>query len=77
MGLETPKPVIYPPLPPPAVEDPWAWYSNAEGDDNDDVEIEEESERRLCFSFFSFWSFMPKWEKKITIYLAILLFLGL
>jgi hypothetical protein len=24
MGFETPKPVVYPPLPPPAVEDPWA-----------------------------------------------------
>jgi hypothetical protein len=43
MGFETPELVIYPPLPPPAVEDPWAWYGNAEEDDDDD-EIEEESE---------------------------------
>jgi hypothetical protein len=43
MGFKTPKPVVYPPLPPPAVEDPWAWYRNAEEDDDDD-EIEEESE---------------------------------
>jgi hypothetical protein len=26
LGFETPEPVVYPPLPPPAVEDPWAWY---------------------------------------------------
>jgi hypothetical protein len=49
MGFEAPEPVIYPPLPPPAVEDPWAWYRNAGGededeDDDDDDEIEEESE---------------------------------
>jgi hypothetical protein len=31
MGFETPEPVVYPPLPPPAVEDPWAWYRNARG----------------------------------------------
>jgi hypothetical protein len=44
MGFETPEPVVYPPLPPPTVEDPWAWYCNAEGNDNDnDEEIEEES----------------------------------
>jgi hypothetical protein len=41
IGFETPEPVVYPPLPPPVVEDPWAWYNNAEGDDN---EIKEESE---------------------------------
>jgi hypothetical protein len=47
MGFEVPEPVVYPPLPPPTVEDPWAWYRNAEGndeDDDDDDEIEEESE---------------------------------
>jgi hypothetical protein len=51
MGFETPEPIIYPPLPPPAMEDLWAWYCNAggedededEGDDEDD-EIKEESE---------------------------------
>jgi hypothetical protein len=49
MGFETPKPVIYPPLPPLAVEDPWAWYRNTRGEDSeeeeeddDDDEIEEE-----------------------------------
>jgi hypothetical protein len=42
MGFETPEPVVYPPLPPPAVEDPWAWYRNTKEDGNDD-EIEEES----------------------------------
>jgi hypothetical protein len=51
MGFETPEPIIYPPLPPPAVEDPWTWYCNADGndededdDDDDDEDIEEESE---------------------------------
>jgi hypothetical protein len=46
MGFETPEQVIYPPLPSPAVEDPWAWYRNAEGNDDndDDDEVEEESE---------------------------------
>jgi hypothetical protein len=50
MGLVTPEPIVYPPLPPPTVEDPWAWYRNADDDDedddedNDDYEIEEESE---------------------------------
>jgi hypothetical protein len=46
MGFETPEPVVYPPLPPLAVEDPWAWYRNADdnNDDDDDDEIEEESE---------------------------------
>jgi hypothetical protein len=47
MGFETPEPVIYPPLPPPAMEDPWAWYRNTRGkdgeeEDDDDDEIEEE-----------------------------------
>jgi hypothetical protein len=48
MGLETPEPIVYPPLPPPAVEDPWAWYRNADDDGEDedeaDDEIQEESE---------------------------------
>jgi hypothetical protein len=46
MGFETPKPIVYPPLPPPAVEDPWAWYRNTDddGEEDDDDEIEEESE---------------------------------
>jgi hypothetical protein len=51
MDFETPEPVVYPPLPPLAVEDPWAWYRNAGGedkdedeDDDDDNKIEEESE---------------------------------
>jgi hypothetical protein len=38
MGFETPEPVIYPPLPPPAVEDLWAWYRDDEGDDDNDIE---------------------------------------
>jgi hypothetical protein len=44
MGLETTEPFFYPRLPPPVVEDPWAWYHNTErnGDNND--EIKEESE---------------------------------
>jgi hypothetical protein len=50
MGFETPEPVVYPPLPPPAVEDLWAWYRNVGGEDgeeeedgdDDDDEIEEE-----------------------------------
>jgi hypothetical protein len=48
MSFETPEPVIYPPLPPLAVEDLWAWYRNAGGkdgeedEDDDDDEIEEE-----------------------------------
>jgi hypothetical protein len=44
MGFETLKPVAYPPLPPLAVEDPWAWYCNTKEEDDDDNEIEEESE---------------------------------
>jgi hypothetical protein len=42
MGLENPKSVIYPPLPPPAVEDPWAWYRNANDDDEDYDNAEDE-----------------------------------
>jgi hypothetical protein len=45
MGFETPDLVIYPPLPPVAVEDTWAWYHNANGDEDDDVDmIDENSE---------------------------------
>jgi hypothetical protein len=44
MGFETLKPIVYPPLPPPAVKDSWAWYHNINGDDDNDNEIEEESE---------------------------------
>jgi hypothetical protein len=52
MGFETPPvAVVYPPLPPPAVEDRWVWHRNSNGqdededeDDDDDSEIEEESE---------------------------------
>jgi hypothetical protein len=45
MAFETPDPIAYPPLPPPAVEDSWAWYRNEEGnEDDDDDENEEESE---------------------------------
>jgi hypothetical protein len=49
MGLETPEPTIYPPLPRLTVEDPWAWYCNVDNDDededdDDDDEIEEESD---------------------------------
>jgi hypothetical protein len=44
MGFETPEPVVNPPVPPPAVEDLWAWYQNTAGnDDDDDEENEEES----------------------------------
>jgi hypothetical protein len=48
MDLETSKPTVYPPLPPPAMEDPWTWYHNTdddgEDDDGADDEIQEESE---------------------------------
>jgi hypothetical protein len=45
MVFEVLELVIYPPFPPPTVEYPWAWYRNAEGndEDDDDDEIEEES----------------------------------
>jgi hypothetical protein len=51
MGFEIPEPVVYLPLPPPAVEDMWVWYCNAEGEDDeeeeedDDDEIEEEDSK--------------------------------
>jgi hypothetical protein len=38
MGLETPEPTVYPPLSPPAWEDPWAWYHSA--NNNDDIQEE-------------------------------------
>jgi hypothetical protein len=44
MGFETTQPVVFPPLSPPTVADPWSWYSNVKGDDDDNNEIEEESE---------------------------------
>jgi hypothetical protein len=44
MGFETPEPIVYPPLPPPALEDPWAWYHNAKGNDEDDNDEENEEE---------------------------------
>jgi hypothetical protein len=43
MGFETPEPIVYPPLPPPVVEDPWVWYRTAKGNDDDEIK-EEESE---------------------------------
>jgi hypothetical protein len=45
IGFEVPEPIIYPPLPPLAVKDPWAWYHNTDdnGEDDDDYEIEEET----------------------------------
>jgi hypothetical protein len=50
MGFEISEPVVYLPLPPPAVEDMWAWYCNAEGEDGEeeednDDEIEEEDSK--------------------------------
>jgi hypothetical protein len=42
MGLVNPKPTVYPALPPPYVEDPWAWYCN--DDEEADDEEQEESE---------------------------------
>jgi hypothetical protein len=45
MGLANPKPTVYPALPPPAMEDPWAWYHNDDEDDKEaDNEEQEESE---------------------------------
>jgi hypothetical protein len=44
MVLETPEPTIYYPLPPPTMEDPWAWYRNADDDGEDDDKIKEEFE---------------------------------
>jgi hypothetical protein len=42
MGLANPEPTVYPSLPPPAVEDPWAWYRNIDDDDEDNDEAEDE-----------------------------------
>jgi hypothetical protein len=43
VGFAVPEPIIYP-HPPPVVEDPWAWYRNADNDgengDEDDDEYE-------------------------------------
>jgi hypothetical protein len=44
MGFETPELVVYPPFPPLGVEDLRTWYHNAEGDDDNDDEIDENSE---------------------------------
>jgi hypothetical protein len=35
MSFETPESTVYPPLPPLAVEDPWAWYRNTDDDGED------------------------------------------
>jgi hypothetical protein len=66
MGFETLKPVVDPPLPPLAVEDPWAWYRNGSGEDED--EIEEESEWRPLLFLLSFGCLMLKGEKIFTSY---------
>jgi hypothetical protein len=49
MGLANPEPTIYPPLPPPTMEDPWAWYRNDDdGYDDDDVdEADDEDQEEL------------------------------
>jgi hypothetical protein len=46
MGLENPVPTVYPALPPPVVEDPWAWYRNKDndGDDEDDDEADDKEQ---------------------------------
>jgi hypothetical protein len=44
MGFETPEPIVYPPLPPLAVQDPWAWYRNAGGEDDDEEEDDNDDE---------------------------------
>jgi hypothetical protein len=44
MGLETPEPVAYPPLPPPAVDNPWAWYNSGEDDEDEESGEEEEDD---------------------------------
>jgi hypothetical protein len=75
MGFETPEPVVYPPLRPLVVEDPWAWYRNTDGDEDDDVnEIDEDSEWRLHFFLLFLVLDAKGGEKDISIYLAILLF---
>jgi hypothetical protein len=35
MSFETPESTVYPPLPPLAIEDPWAWYRNTDDDGED------------------------------------------
>jgi hypothetical protein len=42
--FETPEPIVYPPLPPPLVEDPWVWYRNFEGEDGEEEEEEEDDD---------------------------------
>jgi hypothetical protein len=44
MGFETPKPIVYPPFPPPAVEDLWVWYCNIGGEDGEEEEDDDDYE---------------------------------
>jgi hypothetical protein len=46
MGFETPDPIAYPPLPPPAVEDPWAWYRSGKDDEDEESGEEEEDNNK-------------------------------
>jgi hypothetical protein len=61
MGFETLEPIVYAHLPPPAVEDPWAWYHNAGGEDEDEMKMTMTMMRSRknrcedhCFSFSLF-----------------------
>jgi hypothetical protein len=44
MGLENSTPTVYPALPPPVVEDPWAWYRNKDNDGDDEADDKEQEE---------------------------------
>jgi hypothetical protein len=44
LGLENPEPFVYPDLPPPAIANPWAWYREYNGSNNDEIEDEDTSE---------------------------------
>jgi hypothetical protein len=46
MGFETPDPIAYPPLPHPAVEDPWAWYRSGKDDEDEESGEEEEDNNK-------------------------------